>query len=148
MSDPNVVQREELPVCAVSDGTVPETPFAIVDVRGQVRKRFATMEEAQKIAEKLNAAGCELMQPDIHDTGTGPVQEEQEKPPAKAKPKTKPKAKAKAKSKGKSMPRGIPNKKRAVKKSAPKKSVVKKAAAVNKTAKKTAKKTTKRRKKK
>jgi hypothetical protein len=149
---PSELQRDELPVCAVhsTSEAFPDLPFAILDVQGRVRKRFATMEEAQKVVGELNVQATELMQPDIHDTGTDPVQEEQEKPPAEAEPKTKPetktKSKAKAKSKGKSMPRGIPNKKRASKKSAAKKSTVKptKKAAVTK---KAAKKTMKRRKK-
>lgn len=121
------IDRSDLPVCAISDPEVPETPFVIVDVKGQVRARYATMEEAQKIVGEINLRACELMQPDIHDTGTEPVPE-QVKPKPKSKSKAKAKAKSRAKPKGKAMPRGIPKKKRASKKSAAKKAaVVKKA---------------------
>jgi hypothetical protein len=125
------IERGDLPVCVIPAGE----EYVLYDVHGVERARFATIEEAQKKAEEINGQQPpELMQQDIHDTGTEPVPSEQEKPVSK--PKAKP-AKRKAKSKGKSMPRGIPNKKRASKKSAVK--PMKKAAAVKKTAKKTTK---------
>jgi len=97
------IPPENKPISIVHDPINPELPFAIHDVHGTERARFKVQEDAQAYGDAVNFPQPELMQKDMHDTGSA--------------------RESRAKPKGNTMPRGTPKKKKSGKKAA----VVKKA---------------------